>query len=280
MGRHLCLLLLGSDHFIAPESNKLTVPSRSNARATLSFLSLYLISCPLGNYPCDQIADSRVHTFTIDSTPEGHHQNRRGCKSCTRIKSHREAVDLLVDSQAQPVLYQGRLQRLTWSRWSLWRWVVLLNCWRGWRSPHPWWLSALWTLVVHFGGVFFSVGGPTGGSDKGAVKLQHEFGLFRFCFCCYFCPGTSLVRVRPAGPASQWNFFAILRKIAPWSSRWNRTRQRPGPDNDHTIWLLCGPEILGPDNDHLGLDNDQSLCGPRHIFRTRQWPSPVVITQS
>ncbi len=44
--------------------------------------------------------------------------------------------------------------------------------------------------------------------------------------------------------------------------RCNRTRQRPGPDNDHTIWLFPGPEISGPDNDHLGLDNDQSLCGP------------------
>ncbi len=46
-----------------------------------------------------------------------------------------------------------------------------------------------------------------------------------------------------------------------------------GPDHDRTIFptSLCGPEIfLGPDNDHLGLDNDQSLCGPRHIFRTRQ----------
>ena len=62
--------------------------------------------------------------------------------------------------------------------------------------------------------------------------------------------------------------------------RCNRTKQRPGPDNDHTIWSLCGPEFPGPDNDHLGLDNDQSLCGPRHIFRTRQWPSPVVVTQS
>ena len=63
-------------------------------------------------------------------------------------------------------------------------------------------------------------------------------------------------------------------------SQCNRTRQQPGPDNNHTIWLLCGPEISGPDNDHLGLDNDQSLCGPRHIFRTRQQPSPVVVTQS
>ncbi len=52
----------------------------------------------------------------------------------------------------------------------------------------------------------------------------------------------------------------------------NRTRQRPGPDNDHTIWSFSGPEISGPDNDHTmwsfsgpkisGLDNDQSLCGP------------------
>ena len=49
------------------------------------------------------------------------------------------------------------------------------------------------------------------------------------------------------------------------NSRCNRTRQRPGPDNDHTIWSFSGPEISGPDNDHLGLDNhvnDQSLCDP------------------
>ncbi len=45
-------------------------------------------------------------------------------------------------------------------------------------------------------------------------------------------------------------------------SRCNRARQRPGPDNDHTIWSFSGPEISGPDNDHLGLDNDQLLCGP------------------
>ncbi len=32
----------------------------------------------------------------------------------------------------------------------------------------------------------------------------------------------------------------------------NRTRQRPGPDNDHTIWLFSGPEISGPHNNHLG----------------------------
>ena len=45
--------------------------------------------------------------------------------------------------------------------------------------------------------------------------------------------------------------------------RCNRTRQRPGPDNDHTIWSFSGPEISGPDNDHQGLDNNQSLCGPK-----------------
>ncbi len=28
------------------------------------------------------------------------------------------------------------------------------------------------------------------------------------------------------------------------------------------MWSFSGPEISGPDNDHLGLDNDQSLCGP------------------
>ncbi len=46
-------------------------------------------------------------------------------------------------------------------------------------------------------------------------------------------------------------------------NRCNRTRQRPGPDNDQ----------LGPHNDRL-------LCGPRHIFRTRQRPIEVVVTQS
>ncbi len=32
-------------------------------------------------------------------------------------------------------------------------------------------------------------------------------------------------------------------------NRCNRTRQRPGPDNKHTIWSFSGPEILGLDND-------------------------------
>ncbi len=38
--------------------------------------------------------------------------------------------------------------------------------------------------------------------------------------------------------------------------RCNRTRQRPGPDNDHTIWSFSGSEISGPDNNHVGLDNN------------------------
>ncbi len=40
----------------------------------------------------------------------------------------------------------------------------------------------------------------------------------------------------------RYNFRALL-------TRCNRTRQRPGPDNDHTIWSFSGPEILGLDND-------------------------------
>ena len=55
----------------------------------------------------------------------------------------------------------------------------------------------------------------------------------------------------------------VLMKTWIIEARCNRTRQRPGPDNDHTIWSFSGPEISGPDNDHLGLDNDQSLCGPK-----------------
>ncbi len=67
-------------------------------------------------------------------------------------------------------------------------------------------------------------------------------------------------------------------QVGPSGARCNRTRQRPGPDNDHTIWSFSGPEISGPDNDHLGLDNDQSLCGPRHTLgpdnNLPQWSSP------
>ncbi len=43
-------------------------------------------------------------------------------------------------------------------------------------------------------------------------------------------------------------------------TRCNRTRQRPGPDNDHTIWLFSGPEILGPHNE-VG-KTVRSLSGP------------------
>ncbi len=49
----------------------------------------------------------------------------------------------------------------------------------------------------------------------------------------------------------------------PHGARCNRTRQQPGPDNNHTIWSFSGPEISEPDNNHPGLDNDQSLCGPK-----------------
>ncbi len=41
-----------------------------------------------------------------------------------------------------------------------------------------------------------------------------------------------------------------------------------GPDHDRTIspTSLCGPEILGPHNNGLGLNSDWSLCGPRQNF--------------
>ncbi len=32
--------------------------------------------------------------------------------------------------------------------------------------------------------------------------------------------------------------------------RCNRTRARPGPQHDHTIWSCCGPEFLGPQHNH------------------------------
>ncbi len=42
--------------------------------------------------------------------------------------------------------------------------------------------------------------------------------------------------------------------------RCNRTRQRPGPDNNHTIWSLSGPESLGPHNNVGKIV--RSLSGP------------------
>ncbi len=48
--------------------------------------------------------------------------------------------------------------------------------------------------------------------------------------------------------------------LGAWGDRCNRTRQRPGPDNDHTIWSFSGPEILGPHNDVGKIV--RSLSGP------------------
>ncbi len=46
----------------------------------------------------------------------------------------------------------------------------------------------------------------------------------------------------------------------PKMNRCNRTRQRPGPDNNHTIWSFSGPKISGPDNNHLGVGGVFPLC--------------------
>ncbi len=74
-------------------------------------------------------------------------------------------------------------------------------------------------------------------------------------------------------------------------TRCNRTRQRPGPDNDHTIWSFSGPEISGRDNNHtiwsfsgpeiLGPHNDvrkivRSLSGPETPGRGREHTQPEV----
>ncbi len=60
----------------------------------------------------------------------------------------------------------------------------------------------------------------------------------------------------------------------PWP-RCNRTRQRPGSDNNHTIWSLSGPEILGPHNDVGKIV--RSLSGPETPVSLRWSPSHSII---
>ena len=56
------------------------------------------------------------------------------------------------------------------------------------------------------------------------------------------------------------NSYDCTREVQNVRYRCNRTRQRPGPDNDHTIWSFSGPEILGPHNDVGKIV--RSLSGP------------------
>ncbi len=78
--------------------------------------------------------------------------------------------------------------------------------------------------------------------------------------------GETAPRVRASRPPENILhdlYTALLFESTPFqgSARCNRTRQRPGPDNDHTIWSFSGPEISGPNNDHLG-----SCCLVLKIF--------------
>ena len=111
--------------------------------------------------------------------------------------------------------------------------------------------------------------GPPWLQKQPAHFLSPTSGIFS---CCEACVSSAS---RPQSWLLILHGFHRLSEI-----RCNRTRQRPGSDNDHTIWSLCGPEISGPGNDQLGPHNNWSLCGPRHIFRTRQRPIEVVVTQS
>ncbi len=52
-------------------------------------------------------------------------------------------------------------------------------------------------------------------------------------------------------------------------TRCNTTRQRPGPDNAHTIWSFSGPKILGPHNDVGKIV--RSLSGPETPGQEHLW---------
>ncbi len=95
-------------------------------------------------------------------------------------------------------------------------------------------------------------------NEKKRTKLSGLFGLINishFVFRQFWFP-------HPEGGknVSFWRCYKTYQR-----RRCNRTRQWPGPDNDHAIWSFSGPEILGPHNDHLGPDNNHtnwSLSGP------------------
>ncbi len=48
-------------------------------------------------------------------------------------------------------------------------------------------------------------------------------------------------------------------------ARCNRTRARPGALHDHTIWLCCGPDISGPQQD-VGKDYGRALVLRHRYF--------------
>ena len=59
--------------------------------------------------------------------------------------------------------------------------------------------------------------------------------------------------------------------------RCNRTRARPGPQHDHTIWSCCGPEIIAPQHNHTtvfthGVDYIGKYHGRALVLRHRIVP--------
>ena len=67
--------------------------------------------------------------------------------------------------------------------------------------------------------------------------------------------------------------------VSAWTatiSRCNRTRARPGPEHDHTIWSCCGPEISGPEHDVGQIC--WSCCGPETPAQCGIGASPALPT--